>query len=410
MEGEVKEYQVAALLMAIYFQGLDPAETRTVTRIMMESGERWTWSDEGGPLGDKHSTGGVGDKVSLILAPLCAACGVRVPMVSGRGLGHTAGTLDKLETIPGLRTDLEKDDYDRLLREVGFAMGGQTESFAPLDRETYALRDVTGTIESIPLITASIMSKKLAEGLEGLVLDVKWGDGAFLRERERARELARSMIEVGESFGVPTEALLTDMESPLGRTVGHALELKEAVEVLKGRDPEPRLLEVTTALAERLLVLTGAAPDEKEAGRAVREALQGGTAFDKLVAMVRAQGGDPAPIEDPDLLARAPCRLEIRAPQDAVLAGLPARRVGRLLVELGGGRRTKGEEIDRAVGLVFPRAVGDRLAAGEPWAVVHARDRTGAEKARGVLESIVAWSNEPVPPRPAVTERLSRMQ
>ena len=403
----MEEYQVAALLMAIYFQGLDPAETRVLTRIMMESGERWTWPDEGGPVGDKHSTGGVGDKVSLILAPLCAACGVRLPMVSGRGLGHTAGTLDKLETIPGLRTDLEKADYDRLLREVGFAMGGQTGTFAPLDRETYALRDVTGTIESIPLITASIMSKKLAEGLDGLVLDVKWGDGAFVRERERAEELARSMIEVGESFGVRTEAILTDMESPLGRTVGHALELKEAVEVLKGLDPEPRLLEVTIALAERLLVLTGAAPDEDEARRAVREALEGGAAFDKLVAMVRAQEGDPGPIEDPDRLPQAPCRLEIQAPRNAVLAGLPARRVGRLVVELGGGRRIKGEEIDRAVGLVFPRALGDRLAAGEPWAVIHARDRTGAEKARRVLESIVAWSDEPVERPPAVTARIS---
>jgi pyrimidine-nucleoside phosphorylase len=406
----VEEYQVAALLMAIYFQGLDPAETRTLTRIMMESGEQWVWSDEGDPVGDKHSTGGVGDKVSLILAPLCAACGVRVPMVSGRGLGHTAGTLDKLETIPGLRTDLDKDDYDRLLREVGFAMGGQTGSFAPLDRETYALRDVTGTIESIPLITASILSKKLAEGLDGLVLDVKWGDGAFIRERERAEELARSMIEVAESFGVRTEAILTDMESPLGRTVGHALELKEAVEVLKGRDPEPRLLEVTTALAERLLVLTGAATAEDGARRAVRTALEEGTAFEKLHAMVRAQGGDPAAIEYPDRLPQAPCRLEIRAPRDAVLSGLPARRVGRLLVELGGGRRIKGEEIDRAVGLVFPRALGDRLAAGDPWAVVHARDQTGAEKARRVLESIVAWSDEPVEPGPVVTARISARQ
>jgi pyrimidine-nucleoside phosphorylase len=393
--------------MAIYFQGLEPAETRALTRIMMESGERWTWPGDGGPVGDKHSTGGVGDKVSLILAPLCAACGVRVPMVSGRGLGHTAGTLDKLETIPGLRTDLEKEDYDRLLEEVGFAMGGQTGNFAPLDREIYALRDVTGTIESIPLITASIMSKKLAEGPDGLVLDVKWGDGAFMRERERAEELARTMIDVGESFGVPTEALLSDMESPLGRTVGHALELREAIEVLTGRDPEPRLLELTTALAERLLVLTGAAPAEDAARRAVREALEGRAAFEKLVAMVRAQEGDPAPVEDPDLLPRAPILRELRAPRAAVLAALPARRVGRLLVELGGGRRVKGQEIDRAVGLVLPRAVGDRLAAGEPWAVVHARDEAGAEHARQVLESIVVWSEDPVPPRPIITARIT---
>ena len=407
MAGEVEDYQVAALLMAIYFRGMEPAETRTLTRIMIESGERWTWPDDGGPMGDKHSTGGVGDKVSLILAPLCAACGVRLPMVSGRGLGHTAGTLDKLETIPGLRTDLEKADYDRLVDEVGFAMGGQTGTFAPLDRETYALRDVTGTIESIPLITASIMSKKLAEGLDGLVLDVKWGDGAFLRERGRAEELARSMIEVGVSFGVRTEALLTDMENPLGRTVGHALELREAIEVLRGEDPEPRLLEVTTALAERLLVLTGAAPGEDEARRAVHEALRG-PAFDRFLAMVRAQEGDPAPIEDTDQLPRAPVRLELTAPAGAFLAGLPARRVGRLLVELGGGRRVKGDEIDRSVGFVFPRALGDRLEPGEPWAIVHARDGAGAEKARAVLESIVEWSEEPVVPRPAITARISR--
>jgi thymidine phosphorylase len=266
---------------------------------------------------------------------------------------------------------------------------------------------VTGTVESIPLITASIMSKKLAEGLDGLVLDVKWGDGAFLRERERAEELARSMIEVGEAFGVRTEALLTDMETPLGRTVGHALELREAIDVLRGRDPEPRLLEVTTALAERLLVLTGAAPGEVEARRAVTGALERGAAFDRLVALVRAQGGDPTVIEDPDRLPKTPTRLEIPAPRDAVLAGLPARRVGRLLVELGGGRRVKGDEIDRSVGLFFPRAIGDRLAAGEPFAVVHARDGAGAEKARAVLESIVSWSDEPVEPRPIVTARIS---
>ncbi|MGH7551208.1 MAG: thymidine phosphorylase [Gemmatimonadota bacterium] len=407
LAGEVAEYQVAALLMAIYFQGMDDAETRALTRVMIESGERWSWTGLDGPVGDKHSTGGVGDKVSLILAPLCAACGIRVPMVSGRGLGHTAGTLDKLETIPGIRTDLEKADYDRLLREVGFAMGGQTEAFAPLDRETYALRDVTGTIESLPLITASIMSKKLAEGLDGLILDVKWGDGAFIQDRERAVELARSMIGVGESFGVRTEALLTDMEIPLGRTVGHALELREAIEVMQGVDPDPRLLDVTTKLAERLLLLTGLAPDEAGARSMATQALGNGNALERFTALVEAQGGDPRVIEEPGRLPVAPCRLELKAPREAFLAGLPARRVGQLLVELGGGRRVKGEEIDHEVGFEFPHPIGGRLPAGERWAVVHARSDSDACHAREGLESIVSWSEEPVESTPVVTARLS---
>ncbi|MGH7564755.1 MAG: thymidine phosphorylase [Gemmatimonadota bacterium] len=407
LAGEIAEYQVAALLMAIYFQGMDEAETRALTRVMIESGERWTWDGLDGPVGDKHSTGGVGDKVSLILAPLSAACGIRVPMVSGRGLGHTAGTLDKLETIPGLRTGLEKADYDRLVREVGFAMGGQTENFAPLDRETYALRDVTGTIESIPLITASIMSKKLAEGLDGLILDVKWGDGAFIQDREHAEELARLMIAVGESFGVRTEALLTAMEIPLGRTVGHTLELREAIEVMQGADPDQRLLDVTIGLTERLLVLTGAAPDEAGARSMATQALESGKALERFTAFVEAQGGDPRVIEDPDRLPVAPSRLELKAPREAFLAELPARRVGRLLVEMGGGRRVKGEEIDDEVGLVFPHPIGVRLAAGETWAVVHARSDAGAERAGGVLESIVTWSEEAVETAPVVTARLS---
>jgi pyrimidine-nucleoside phosphorylase len=394
--------------MAIYFRGLDEAETRALTRLMIESGERWTWEGLDGPVGDKHSTGGVGDKVSLILAPLCAGCGLRIPMVSGRGLGHTAGTLDKLESIPGIRTDLEKADYDRLLGEVGFAMGGQTQTFAPLDRKTYALRDVTATIESIPLITASIMSKKLAEGPDGLVLDVKWGDGAFLHERNRAEELARAMIAVATAFGVPAEALLTDMEIPLGRTVGHALEVREAIQVMRGVDPDSRLVAVTTGLAERLLVLTTLAADEGEARSMATRALEGGGALDRFRAMVEAQGGDPRVIDEPERrLSVAPERLELEAPRDAVLARLPARRVGRLLVELGGGRRVKDDAIDHGVGLVFPHPVGARLPKGETWAVIHARREADTKMARQVLESIVGWSEEPVERPPVVTTSIS---
>lgn len=391
--------------MAVVFRGMTPEETLAVTRILIESGERWTWP-EGGPVGDKHSTGGVGDKVSLVLAPVAAACGVRVPMVSGRGLGHTAGTLDKLESIPGFRTDLGKDEFDRLLATVGYAMGGQTADFAPLDRELYALRDVTGTVESIPLIVSSIMSKKIAEGPAALVLDVKWGDGAFLPERERAEELAGAMIRVGAEFGVRTEALLTDMDAPLGRAVGHALEVRESIEVLRGEPADTRLVEVTTQLTARLLVLAGVAADDAQARDRVERALADGAALDRFRANVEAQGGDPRVSDDPDLLPRAPVRRTLEAPRDAWLAALPARAVGRALVDLGGGRRVKGEEIDPAVGFELPLAVGDRADRGAPWCVVHARDEAAAERAAETLMSIVQWSEETVEPRPVVTARI----
>lgn len=404
--GEVAEYQVAALLMAIYFQGLSEVETRALTEVMIDSGERWSW-DPGSPVGDKHSTGGVGDKVSLVLAPLAAACGVRVPMVSGRGLGHTAGTLDKMESIPNYRTALNKHDFDRLLRNVGYGMGGQTGSFAPLDRELYALRDVTGTIESVPLITASIMSKKIAEGPDGLVLDVKWGNGAFMRTREEAERLARNMIGTGLAFGVKTEALLTDMEAPLGRTVGHALELREAIAMLRGETTEERFADVVVALTESLLVLTGVAEDDAAARRRIAAALDGGDALERLRANVGAQGGDPAVIDDPGLLPRADLTRTLTAPRTAYLRELPARAVGLALIELGGGRRVKGETIDPRVGFEFPRSIGERVERGEPWAIIHAAEEADADAAQATLESIVYWSDAPVDVAPVVTARLT---
>lgn len=399
------DYQVAALLMAIYFQGLAEEETRDLTEIMIDSGERWTWSPEW-PVGDKHSTGGVGDKVSIVLAPLAAACGVRVPMVSGRGLGHTGGTLDKMESIPGLRTDLGKHDFDRLLATVGFAMGGQTDRFAPLDRQLYALRDVTGTVESIPLITASIMSKKLAEGLSGLVLDVKHGGGAFMRTLEEAERLARTLIATGEAFGVRTEALLTGMDIPLGRTVGHSLEVKEAIAMLRGEPADRRLDAVVTRLAERLLVLTGVAADEETAGARVRHALEGGQALERFRAGVAAQGGDPHVIDDPALLPAAPVQRDVNATEGAWLSHLPARAVAQAVVELGGGRRLVGDVIDFGVGIEFLRVVGDRVEPGEAWATVHARDESGARVAAGELERIAEWSAEPVDLPPVVVCRI----
>jgi pyrimidine-nucleoside phosphorylase len=405
--GEVAEYQMSALLMAVYLQGMTDEETLSLTRLMIDSGEFWDWSHLEGPVGDKHSTGGVGDKVSLVLAPLVAACGVYVPMVSGRGLGHTGGTLDKLESIPGYRTALDREDYERLLREVGYAMGGQTGQFAPLDRDLYALRDVTGTVESVPLITASIMSKKISEGLDALVLDVKWGDGAFMRRREDATRLAQSLLRISAEFGLRAEALLTDMNAPLGRTVGHALEVKEAMAMLRGEERDPRLAEVVIELATRLLVAASAQPDESSARGIVEDSLASGRALERFRANVEAQGGDTRVIDDPARLPAAPVRRELAAPRAGWISRLLARAVGEELIEIGGGRRMKGERIDPAVGFEFLRGVGARVEAGEPWCVVHARNESDAEAARRRIESLVSWSEDPVEVPPVVTARIA---
>lgn len=392
--------------MAVFFQGMDRDETRTLTRIMIESGETWSWEGIEGPVVDKHSTGGVGDKVSIPLAPLAAACGAKVPMVSGRGLAHTAGTLDKLESIPGYRVDLTRDDFVRLLREVGYGMGGQTGRFAPLDREVYALRDVTATVESIPLITASIMSKKIAEGVSALVSDVKWGDGAFIRPYEDAELLARGMIEIGAEFGVRVEALLTRMDVPLGRTVGHALEMKESIALLRGEETDHRLLDVVTALAVRMVVVGGLAGTEEDATRRVAEALSSGAALERFRANVEAQGGDPRVADDPSILPAAPVRREIEAGEQGWLAALPAREVGYALVELGGGRLAKGAEIDRSVGFEFMRRPGERVEAGESWCAVHAANEDAAAAAATRLAGLAIWSKDPVEAAPVVTSKI----
>ncbi|HYO46010.1 MAG TPA: thymidine phosphorylase [Gemmatimonadota bacterium] len=407
LSGEVSDYHVSALLMAVFFQGMDPEETRALTRIMIDSGETWSWEGVDGPVADKHSTGGVGDKVSIPLAPLVAACGVKVPMVSGRGLGHTGGTLDKLESIPGYRVDLSRADFERLLRDVGYGMGGQTGTFAPLDREVYALRDVTATVESIPLITASIMSKKIAEGVSALVSDVKWGDGAFIRAYEDAELLARGLIEIGAEFGVRVEALMTRMDVPLGRTVGHALEIKESIALLRGEEADERLLEVVTSLAGRMLILTGLEKGEAEATHRVEEALSSGRALELFRDNVEAQGGDPRVTDDPSLLPSAPVRREIQAPADGWLAGLPAREVGYALIEIGGGRRVKGAEIDRAVGFELVRRPGEEVTEGDAWCVVHARKEDDATAAAERLAALAVWSAEPVELPPVVTKRIA---
>jgi pyrimidine-nucleoside phosphorylase len=386
--GRVPDYQMSALLMAVVWRGLSVEELAALTDAMLESGDRLNFDGMARPRADKHSTGGIGDKVSLLLAPMVAACGVAVPMMSGRGLGHTGGTLDKLESIPGFRTALTLREAKAQVERIGCAMLGQTPEIAPADKRLYALRDVTGTVESIPLISASIMSKKLAEGLNGLVLDVKTGSGAFLPERDQALELARTMIGLGQSHGCPTVALLTAMDRPLGRACGNALEVEEAIEGLRGEGPSD-LMEVTYALGVEMLLLVGAASNAADARRRLEQSVTSGKALQTLALVVEAQGGDPRVLEDPDLLAQAGEVEVYRAPRDGVVAAVEPRRVGRAILELGGGRRTIEDEIDPAVGFVIPAKPGDRVRAGEPLASVFARDRAGIDVGLNALAEAV---------------------
>jgi pyrimidine-nucleoside phosphorylase len=405
MAGEMPDYQMSALLMAIYFRGMTASELDQWTESLIGSGERWSWSHLAGPIVDKHSTGGVGDKVSLLLAPLLAALGLKVPMVSGRALGHTGGTLDKLESIPGLRTALSRNDFERLLTRVGFAMGGQTPTFVPLDGALYALRDVTATVESVPLIAASIMSKKVAEGVQHLVLDVKVGAGAFLPDSASAEELARVMIALGRRHGVHAEALLTSMEQPLGRTAGNALEIQETIATLLGKGPAD-LVEVTLALAARLLVMTGACRDESVAVERARAALADGSALEVFRRWIPEQDGDPRVIDDLGLLPGAPVRVEVRASRGGYVQSLDARKVGELVVRLGGGRQRKGDKIDPAVGFVFDRKVGDEVAAGDRLATVHASKSADAELAVRELSQAYVIDDDLPPGKPLILKHI----
>lgn len=380
LDGDVGDYQVSAFLMAVYFRGLTRDELGALTRGIVASGRRLDFGGGDRPAVDKHSTGGVGDKVSLVLAPLVAEAGLRVPMMSGRGLGHTGGTLDKLESIPGFRTGLGLEEFRRTVEEIGCAMIGQTEDIAPLDGRLYALRDVTGTVPSIPLIASSIVSKKAAEGVEALVLDVKCGAGAFMREETRALELARTLVDLGRAEGLRTRALVTGMEAPLGRAVGNAVEVSEAVDCLRGEGPDD-LREVTLALSAELLA---SAADEAPAAarRRLEELLDGGAAAERFARLVERQGGDPSVVEEPGRLPSAPEEEPFRAPEDGWLATLDARQVGLAAVELGAGRRRMGEEVDPGVGFVVERRPGDRVEAGDPVVRILARSADDAARAR----------------------------
>ena len=390
--GRVPDYQMSALLMAVVWRGLGPEELAALTDAMLDSGDRLRFDGFATPRVDKHSTGGVGDKVSLLLAPMVASCGVAVPMMSGRGLGHTGGTLDKLESIAGFRTSLTLAETRAQIERLGCAMIGQTPEIAPADKRLYALRDVTGTVESIPLIAASIMSKKLAEGLNGLVLDVKTGSGAFLPEPKRALELAQTMIGLGQAHGCPTVALLTAMDRPLGRACGNALEVEESIEALRGDGPED-LMEVTYALGVEMLLLVGAARTPAAARQRLEESISSGQALQKLAEVIEAQGGNPAVLDDPSVLPQAAEVEVFRAPRDGVVASVEPRRIGRAIIELGGGRRAIEDQVDPSVGFVIPAKPGDRVKAGEPLASVFARDRAGAAMGLEALGEAIVIKN-----------------
>jgi pyrimidine-nucleoside phosphorylase len=398
-DGTFLDYQATALLMAIFWRGMTAQETAWLTDAMLHSGELIDLRDLPGAKVDKHSTGGVGDKVSLILAPLAAACGLKVPMMSGRGLGHTGGTLDKLEAIPGFRVQLSVPEFRTILQQTGLAMIGQTPQVAPADRKLYALRDVTGTVECIPLICASIMSKKLAEGIDSLVLDVKFGRGAFMKRREDALALARAMVETGRAAGKPVRAVLTAMNQPLGRTAGHATEVIESVECLKGRGPAD-LMEVTFALTGHMLILGGLAKDLPQARAMMDRAIADGSALRKFRDMCTAQGGDPRVVDDYSLLPAAKLRRVVAAPAGAAgyVAGVDALKCGHAIMALGGGRAAVTDRIDHAVGLSDLVKVGEPVGPGTVLCTLHANDEAKAARAEALLREAITFS--PVPPEP----------
>jgi pyrimidine-nucleoside phosphorylase len=403
--GEIPDYQAAALAMAIFFQGLDAAETADLTDSILHSGRTMDLSDVPLPKVDKHSTGGVGDKTSLIIAPVAAAAGLAVPMISGRGLGHTGGTLDKLESIPGFRTRLTLEEFHEAVRRTGTGLIGQTDELAPADRKLYALRDVTGTVESIPLISASIMSKKLAEGIDALVLDVKVGSGAFMKSRERARELAGRMVEIGAACGKRVQALLTAMDQPLGRAVGNALEVIEVLDALKGRGPAD-LMEVSRELTARMFVLGGLDKDLEWARARFDQALWSGAALRKFAEIIRGQGGDEAVVEDYARLPRAEHEESIVAWDEGYVTGLEAEAVGLAAVRLGAGRERLDSAIDPAVGMVFEKKVGDRVETGERICGVYFNDRSRLDGVRAALRAAICISPEPVPPPRLILESI----
>ena len=392
--GAIPDYQASALLMAIVIRGMNDEETGWLAGAMARSGERVDLSDVPGFKVGKHSTGGVGDKVSIVLAPVAAACGVIVPKMSGRGLGHTGGTLDKLESIPGYRIDLTIDEFKQVLRDVGTSIIGQTSALAPADKKLYALRDVTATVPSIPLISASIMSKKLAEGSSALVLDVKCGDGAFMKDLQDARALATSMVAIGTQAGVRTESVITDMNAPLGRAVGNALEIIECLETLKGTGPT-ELTDVIRVLATRMVMLAGVEREETAAVGRVDEALSSGRALEVFARMIERQGGDRRVVDDPSRLPSTPDREHMGATRSGYVAAMHAEAIGRASHALGAGRSRVGDAIDHGVGIIAMSKPGDAVRAGDPLLELHHRGGRNLEVALALCREAISIGDEP---------------
>ncbi|MDP9035360.1 MAG: thymidine phosphorylase [Myxococcota bacterium] len=404
--GELADYQMSAWLMAVYLRGLDDAETNALTDAMLRSGKTIDLSSIPGVKVDKHSTGGVGDKSSIAIAPLVAACGVPVPMVSGRGLGHTGGTLDKLAAIPGFRTDLSSDDFVRIVRDVGCCLIGQTAEIAPADRRIYALRDVTATVECISLIVASILSKKLAEGIDALVLDVKVGRGAFMKDEPRARALANALVRVGTRAGKHVVALLTDMESPLGAAVGNAIETREALDVLAGGGPAD-VVECIMCLAAEMLLLGGVASDVSDARAKLGRALGSGAAARTAERMIEAQGGDPRVVSDRTRLAVAPEEVVVHSPHDGFVAHVDALAIGLAAVAMGAGRTRADQDVDHAVGILIEAKPGAPVARGEPLARLFVRERGHGEAMIQRVRAAFGIADHPPLPRPLVMGRVT---
>jgi pyrimidine-nucleoside phosphorylase len=403
MRDEVRDYQVSAWLMAAFLNGLDTAETAALTAALIDSGRRFDWTALGRPSADKHSTGGVGDKISLVLAPLVAASGVMVPMVSGRGLGHTGGTLDKLESIPGFTTRLSPDAMRAQLDALGVVMVGQGPDLAPADGRLYALRDVTSTVEFEPFIVSSIVSKKIAEGALGLVFDVKAGNGAFMKDRESAVRLARRLVQTTREFDRRATALVTDMNQPLGAACGNALEVRETIDVLAGGGPDD-VRALTLDLAAEMLCVAGSEQTLDAARARVTRALDGGDAMACFLRLVEAQGGDPGAIEKPERLPVAPHVTDVRAPRAGVIAAIDTFGLGDLVVDLGGGRRSKEDDIDPRVGLMVRGRIGDRVEPGQVLAELHVSEENPKAVARAA--ACFKVSDQPVDAPALVIERI----
>lgn len=405
-KGAIPDYQVAAWLMAIVLRGMERQETVDLTMAIVRSGEQLDWGEIIPFVADKHSTGGVGDKTTLVVAPLVAAAGVPVGKMSGRGLGFTGGTLDKLESIPGFRSDLSREEFIAQLQAVGVVVSGQSADLAPADGKLYALRDVTATVDALPLIASSIMSKKIASGANGIVLDVKVGNGAFIKTEEAALQLATLMVDIGADMGRKVRAVISDMSQPLGCAVGNALELLEAIDTLHGRGPEDFHRHCLT-IAGQMLLLAGRADDKDQATEILQETIDSGKALAKFREWIAAQGGDLACVDDPEQLPKARFVEEIAAPQSGYLAEIDAQEIGLTSMLLGGGRAKKGDHIDHAVGVVLHAKVGDRMEQGQPLLTIHAKDSAMADGARQRLLGAYTWSEEPVDAPPLIHQIVS---